>query len=73
MPIYEYRCRDCGADFDLLVRSDTALACPRCGGASLERKMSLTARPGGAGETQPDLSTLGPPPGGCCGGACHCH
>ncbi len=73
MPIYEYRCGSCGAEFDLLVRSDTVLACPACQGTRLDRKLSLTARPA-AGRTTGDFSQLGPPPGGCCGGgACHNH
>lgn len=73
MPIYEYRCGSCGAEFDLLVRSDTVLACPACQGRRLDRKLSVTARPA-AGESTGDFSQLGPPAGGCCGGgACHNH
>ena len=45
MPTYEYRCRDCGRDFDRFQRmSDTPGAtCPNCGGRA-ERLIS-----GGAG------------------------
>mgnify|MGYP003681935130 CR=1 FL=1 len=35
MPIYEYRCQECGEKFEKLVRSmNSALAteCPNCGG-----------------------------------------
>jgi len=72
MPLYDYHCTGCEADFELLIRSDTVLECPHCHGARLERKLSLPARvaagggpreTGGAGETG----------GGCCGGACHNH
>jgi hypothetical protein len=38
----------------------------------VERRMSLPARPATAGKPA-DFSKLGPPPGGCCGGACHSH
>jgi putative FmdB family regulatory protein len=54
MPIYEYRCRDCDAEFDLLVRGDNAVACPHCGSLSLDKLLSApvmlsgrTARPAG--------------------------
>lgn len=43
MPIYDFRCRDCGAVFELLVRGGSQAACPRCAGAALERQVSLTA------------------------------
>jgi putative FmdB family regulatory protein len=73
MPIYNYRCTACGTEFERLVRSETRVSCPKCNGRRLERLMSLTARPAGAGKPA-DFSQLGPPPGGgCCGGACHSH
>jgi len=73
MPIYTYRCGACAAEFEQLVRSDTEVACPQCRSRSLERLMSLTARPASSGKPA-DLSRLGPPPGsGCCGGGCHSH
>ena len=73
MPIYDYRCNACGTEFERLVRSETRVTCPECDGRKLERLMSLTARPAGAGKSA-DYSRLGPPPGGgCCGGACHSH
>jgi len=43
MPIFEYGCQSCGKQFELLVRSDTQLSCPDCGGAKLNRKLSLFA------------------------------
>lgn len=74
MPIYDYRCSACEAEFQRLVRSETKVACPSCGGRKLERLMSVTARPAGSGESTADYSRLGPPPGGgCCGGGCHTH
>jgi len=49
MPIFEYGCTSCGQDFELLVRSDTQIVCPGCGGDKLTKKLSLfaahTARP----------------------------
>ena len=43
MPIYEYRCGGCNAVSSKLVYSwsqTTALECPDCGGADMERLMS---------------------------------
>lgn len=50
MPIYEYRCRRCGERLEVLQRMGAGpegLACPRCGGGSLEREASAFASAGG--------------------------
>jgi putative FmdB family regulatory protein len=41
MPIFEYICEDCGKDSELLVRSDTVVACEHCGGKKLKKKLSV--------------------------------
>ena len=50
MPMYEYRCRDCGATFDELVPSaqvsDSEIACPYCGEHAAEKLMSAFASSG---------------------------
>lgn len=49
MPIYEYRCQQCGADFELLrsvTASDEDLACPVCGTPDPSRKLSVFAASG---------------------------
>lgn len=46
MPIYDYRCSQCGLAFELLVRASSVPACPGCGGAQLEKQLSLTAPQG---------------------------
>jgi putative FmdB family regulatory protein len=73
MPIYEFHCSACGADFDQLVRRDSEAACPSCDSTTLERKISAAALPlmGGAAKSQ----ASGPrgSSGGCCGGGCGCH
>jgi putative FmdB family regulatory protein len=43
MPLYEYRCRDCDHDFELLVRESTTLECPACHGQSLDKQLSVFA------------------------------
>jgi putative FmdB family regulatory protein len=51
MPIYRYRCRECGKSFEMFVpvwRVATAAACPECGAAKAERILSsFAAKSGG--------------------------
>lgn len=58
MPIYEYSCQECGAEFEkLLIRTSAEkdLVCPECGARELNRKFSLFAAGGscspGAGKS----------------------
>jgi putative FmdB family regulatory protein len=61
MPIYEFRCTQCGADFEAIrPMGDTgkSLACPECGARSPEKQLSVFATghpsqsgPCAAGET----------------------
>lgn len=69
MPIYEYRCDECGAVFSHLFRSiqaaegGAAPACPECGSANVQRLISSVAVL--SGDTGPDLaeaSKPAPPP-----------
>ncbi len=45
MPIYEYECLACGAIFSELLPMDAmvALACPRCGGEEVRKRLSRFA------------------------------
>ena len=43
MPIYEYRCRTCGHDFEALVRDAKTPPCPDCSSEDVERLLSLFA------------------------------
>jgi putative FmdB family regulatory protein len=43
MPIFEYECRECRSSFELLVRSDTIIACPSCESERVVKKLSLFA------------------------------
>jgi putative FmdB family regulatory protein len=46
MPIYEYRCRACGAVTEVLTRSsrrDEPISCGACGGIDLEKLPSAPA------------------------------
>jgi putative FmdB family regulatory protein len=43
MPMYDFRCRTCGHDFEALVRSQDRPACPSCHGHDLEQLLSSFA------------------------------
>jgi putative FmdB family regulatory protein len=45
MPIYGFVCNKCGHDFQTLARYSETPSCPSCGGADLERQLSLIAAP----------------------------
>lgn len=71
MPLYEYRCEDCGGRFDRLQSAAAgAPSCPTCGSASVRRLISLIAGLGGNGNGNGAGARAG---AGCgCGGACAC-
>jgi len=43
MPIYEYVCRDCGHEFECLVRDNEKPSCPSCGRRKLSKQFSAPA------------------------------
>ena len=55
MPIYEYRCEECGAEFEKLTQladAHKASACVACKKISAKRILSVTSKSGsGSGET----------------------
>lgn len=43
MPLYEYRCKDCGAEFEKQLRfseADQKPACPKCNSSQTRKKIS---------------------------------
>lgn len=70
MPIYEYTCKKCGAEFEELVSAQDELPpCPKCRSGKVEKLMSACAvkTEGSGGNDMPDLGAM-PPMGGGCGG-----
>ena len=70
MPIFEFRCLECGAFFEkIFVNSDDALEmqCPECKSESFERVLSKTSHvmAKGAGE-RPTLTSKSCGPGNSC-------
>jgi len=64
MPVYEYRCKDCGEDFDLFVRSaeqQKTPTCPYCGSEKVKKAVSLFGLSGsGSGSTAGEACGPGP-------------
>lgn len=53
MPMYEYRCKECGHQYEQLRRmseADKDLTCPRCASKIVERRISACAV-GGSGSS----------------------
>ena len=50
MPIYEYRCQNCGHVYEEFVRfgNEPELTCPECGGADARKVVSLLGNAGAA-------------------------
>jgi len=46
MPLFDYHCTACQADFELLVRASTVPACPHCASTALEKCVSRIAPAG---------------------------
>jgi putative FmdB family regulatory protein len=70
VPRYEYRCRACGATFELtrpMSQSAEPCSCPQ-GHDDTVKLLSTVAVGGRAGSPAPSAGTGG----GCCGGACGC-
>jgi putative FmdB family regulatory protein len=75
MPIFEYICDTCGTEFEKIVfRTDTAIACPQCEGASVTRQVSAFAFKSGSGRfvSSSAKSSCGScSSSGGCSGCCH--
>ncbi|HUA59232.1 MAG TPA: zinc ribbon domain-containing protein [Verrucomicrobiae bacterium] len=53
MPIFEYKCADCGTRFEKLVRNGNAaeLACPSCGEKHLQQEFSTFSAHASSGKS----------------------
>ncbi len=70
MPIYEYKCCECGNEFEELVSGQNDLPpCPKCKSEKVTKLMSACAvqTDGSGGGGMPDFGGM-PPMGGGCGG-----
>lgn len=70
MPIYEYACLACGAEFEKFLQTPSAVFCVSCESERVSRRLSVVGvRTGGRGGDAPAAPMGG---GGCCGGGCGC-
>jgi len=65
MPLYEYQCRSCDHQFELLVRESTTLECPSCASPELDKQLSVFAVNAASGGAMP--RQMGPSACGACG------
>jgi putative FmdB family regulatory protein len=80
MPIYEYICDDCGANYERIVKNDRArVTCPKCESAKHTIKLSVFSAHGngvkanGGSSSGPSSGSMSGG-GGCCGGGgCGCN
>ena len=62
MPIYEYACRNCNKEFELLVASSRKdVRCPHCDSLKLTRKFSVFAAHQGAASAESACAAAGCP------------
>ena len=70
MPIYEFTCRNCHSDIEVLVRGEEKPVCSQCQSSELERRLSVIATPSngpGVGDSVAEACTMPR----CCGGGCN--
>jgi putative FmdB family regulatory protein len=73
MPLYEYRCNDCSAVYELLrpmADREVAAVCPSCESRASMPLISRVAVHAGTGTSE--APSAGGGGGGCCGGGCGC-
>jgi putative FmdB family regulatory protein len=74
MPIFEYRCRECGKTFETIVHgSNPKTVCKSCGSKKVEQLLSVFAVAGGSSTStttaaEPGPCPCGSPRRGMCGG-----
>jgi putative FmdB family regulatory protein len=59
MPLFEYACKECDKEFELLVRGSETPECPSCHGTDLQRRLSVFAAHTNGGSSASAMPTMG--------------
>jgi putative FmdB family regulatory protein len=70
MPLYEFVCRECKCEQEILVRGSESPVCGSCGGQQLVKLLSIPAAHSTGAEPGPKRASG---PSGSCGAGCGCH
>ena len=75
MPIYEYICDECNAQFEkIVINKQQEISCPKCASKKATIQLSVFATAGSNGSSSSSSGSSGSGGGGsCCGGGCGCH
>lgn len=77
MPVYDYKCRQCGAEFEKFLRSLAAadsVQCKKCGSARVEKLVTCCAISSGGKSESAGSSGSSHSCGSCSGSHCStCH
>jgi putative FmdB family regulatory protein len=73
MPIYEYVCDDCNAQFEkIVINRQQEISCPSCSSKKATIQLSVFSSSVGGGSPKSSSGSTGGG-GACCGGGCGCH
>jgi putative FmdB family regulatory protein len=73
MPIYEYVCDDCQAQFEkIVINKQQEISCPNCASKKATIQLSVFATAGNGSQSSSSGGSSGGG-GSCCGGGCGCH
>ena len=74
MPVYDYRCEECGKVYDIYHKSREAaseVVRPTCGSKNHKKLISAPAVSMGSGSSMNYSPASSCETGGCCGGSCN--
>ena len=59
MPLFEYACKECDKEFELLVRGSETPECPSCHSTELQRRLSVFAAHTNGGSSPSAMPSMG--------------